>query len=128
MSESKQLIQTKKKLCYVSLVLLFVCKGTYGDLLTSDERFEGMLVKNKVCSDAEMGLCFDDEEESESASERRVLVMQKRYISYETLKRDVVPCTRPGSSYYSCHVAAGQANPYTRGCEVITGCARNIRS
>lgn len=65
------------------------------------------------------------EEMMDSESNRRVLAMQRRFISYETLKRDLVPCTRPGSSYYNCR-AAGAANPYNRGCEVITGCARDI--
>ncbi|KAK6266081.1 hypothetical protein QUC31_016918 [Theobroma cacao] len=61
----------------------------------------------------------------ESESNRRVLVMQRRYISYETLRRDMVPCAKPGASYYDCN--AGQANPYNRGCEVITRCARGIK-
>nr|DAD24142.1 TPA_asm: hypothetical protein HUJ06_025605 [Nelumbo nucifera] len=49
-----------------------------------------------------------------------------KYISYESLKQDIVPCSRPGSSYYNCP-PMGRANPYNRGCEVITGCARDIR-
>ncbi|OMO96611.1 Heat shock factor (HSF)-type, DNA-binding protein [Corchorus capsularis] len=65
------------------------------------------------------------EQEMESESSRRVLVMQRRYISYETLRRDMVPCAKPGASYYDCN--AGQANPYNRGCEVITRCARDIK-
>ncbi|KAF8394018.1 hypothetical protein HHK36_020220 [Tetracentron sinense] len=74
-----------------------------------------------------MGECFwETEAEMDSETNRRVLVLQKKYISYETLKKDIVPCSRPGASYYNCE-ARGQANPYTRGCEVITGCARNIR-
>ncbi|KAK6914359.1 Rapid ALkalinization Factor [Dillenia turbinata] len=72
------------------------------------------------CFSASMEMVMDSE------GNRRVLMMQKKYISYETLKKDMVPCTNPGASYYNCQ-AAGQANPYTRGCEVITGCARNIR-
>lgn len=64
--------------------------------------------------------CLRDSPEMESDSSRRVLLMQKRYISYETLKRDIVPCMRPGASYYNCD--AGQANPYSRGCEMIAGC------
>ncbi|XVE81247.1 hypothetical protein DITRI_Ditri15bG0048100 [Diplodiscus trichospermus] len=66
-----------------------------------------------------------EEQEMESESNRRVLVMQKRYISYETLRRDMVPCEKPGASYYDCN--ARQANPYNRGCEVITRCARGNR-
>ncbi|XAR48811.1 hypothetical protein NMG60_11031764 [Bertholletia excelsa] len=67
-----------------------------------------------------------EELQMDSESNRRVLEMvQKRYISYDTLKRDLVPCTRPGASYYNCK-AAGGANPYHRGCEAITGCARSV--
>ncbi|PSS35659.1 Protein RALF-like [Actinidia chinensis var. chinensis] len=75
----------------------------------------------RVCA-GEIGECGS---EMDSESNRRVLMMNKGFISYETLKRDLVPCTRPGASYYNCR-AAGEANPYHRGCEVITACARDI--
>ncbi|KAF5733168.1 hypothetical protein HS088_TW17G00707 [Tripterygium wilfordii] len=65
---------------------------------------------------------YHEEAEMESEISRRVLVIQKKYISYETLKRDMVPCAKPGASYYACH--AGEANSYGRGCEIITRCAR----
>nr|AFK34833.1 unknown [Lotus japonicus] len=59
----------------------------------------------------------------DSETNRRILAMQqKKYISYETLKRDMVPCDRAGASYYNCH--ARPANHYNRSCEVITACAR----
>ncbi|XP_010466739.1 PREDICTED: protein RALF-like 24 [Camelina sativa] len=54
---------------------------------------------------------------------RRVMMMRKRYISYETLRRDMVPCQKPGASYYACR--SGQANSYNRGCSIITRCARD---
>ncbi|XP_050374046.1 protein RALF-like 24 [Argentina anserina] len=69
--------------------------------------------------DVKVGDCIT-EPEMESEISRRVLEMQKKYISYETLKRDLIPCARPGASYYNCHPVA--ANPYNRGCEVITRC------
>ncbi|XP_059632122.1 protein RALF-like 24 [Cornus florida] len=78
------------------------------------------------CAGMEAAAEGEMEVEMDSESNRRVLVMQKKYISYDTLKKDMVPCDRPGASYYNCR-ATGQANPYHRGCEVITGCARNIR-
>lgn len=67
------------------------------------------------------------EPEMDSESNRRVLegVQHIKYISYGTLKRDMVPCDRAGASYYNCH--ARPANPYNRGCEVITGCARGVQ-
>nr|CAD1820267.1 unnamed protein product [Ananas comosus var. bracteatus] len=49
---------------------------------------------------------------------------QKRYISYEALREDVVPCSRAGVPYYNCR-ALPSANLYARGCEIITGCARD---
>ncbi|MBA0764656.1 hypothetical protein Gotri_013981, partial [Gossypium trilobum] len=66
-----------------------------------------------------------ESEDIESETQRRLLLMQRRYISYETLRRDMVPCKKPGSSYYDC--GAAQANPYSRGCEIITRCARGIK-
>uniref|UniRef100_A0A6N2MXH5 Protein RALF-like 24 n=1 Tax=Salix viminalis TaxID=40686 RepID=A0A6N2MXH5_SALVM len=77
---------------------------------------------SRGCS-SKIGECFE-ETEMESEMSRRVLLMQKKYISYGTLKRDMVPCNTPGASYYDC--GARQAHPYNRGCEVITRCARSI--
>ncbi|KFK39677.1 protein ralf-like 24 [Arabis alpina] len=65
------------------------------------------------------------EEEMMMPSEisRRVMMMRKQYISYATLRRDMVPCQKPGASYYACR--SGQANSYSRGCSIITRCARD---
>ncbi|XP_010532737.1 PREDICTED: protein RALF-like 24 [Tarenaya hassleriana] len=67
----------------------------------------------------------EDEEMMVLPSEisRRVMAMQRRYISYGTLRRDMVPCQKPGASYYECR--SGQANSYSKGCEIITRCARD---
>ncbi|KAM0896386.1 hypothetical protein ACQ4PT_023211 [Festuca glaucescens] len=43
------------------------------------------------------------------------------YISYDALRGDAVPCSRPGVPYYNCRISK-TANPYTRGCESITMC------
>ncbi|KAJ1283798.1 hypothetical protein BS78_03G154300 [Paspalum vaginatum] len=51
---------------------------------------------------------------------RRVL-QQTGYISYGALRRDNVPCSVRGASYYNCRPGA-QANPYSRGCSAITRC------
>ncbi|KAK4266611.1 hypothetical protein QN277_027503 [Acacia crassicarpa] len=87
------------------------------------EHGEFHVMTKRVCTKS-IGECLTDPQ-MDSDSNRRLLAMQKRYISYETLRRDMVPCDRAGSSYYNCH--STQANPYNRGCEVITGCARGIR-
>ncbi|KAF9663497.1 hypothetical protein SADUNF_Sadunf17G0056600 [Salix dunnii] len=68
---------------------------------------------SRGCSN-KIGECFE-ETEMESEISRRVLLMQKKYISYGTLRRDMVPCNTPGASYYACN--ARQAHPYSRGCE-----------
>ncbi|KAG6422990.1 hypothetical protein SASPL_113373 [Salvia splendens] len=75
-----------------------------------------------VCA-GKIGECAAGEEVMDSESNRRALQIRRRYISYDTLRRDMVPCDRPGASYYNCK-AAGVANSYGRGCEIITRCAR----
>jgi hypothetical protein len=78
-------------------------------------------ITKRVCTKT-IGDCLAESELMDSESNRRVLAMQKKYISYDTLKRDMVPCDKAGASYYNCHPK--QANHYSRGCEVITACAR----
>ncbi|KAJ1406598.1 Rapid ALkalinization Factor [Sesbania bispinosa] len=115
-------------LCLFSLVLFHthfpICNGlSYMDLNYS----EMDVVTKRVCTKS-IGECLTETEmemEMDSETNRRVLAMQKKYISYETLKRDMVPCDRAGASYYNCH--ARQAHPYNRGCEVITACARDVQ-
>lgn len=65
------------------------------------------------------------EMEMESDTSRRLWNMEKRrYISYELLKADEVPCSRPGMLYYNCHSTAARVSPYQRGCGIISRCAR----
>ncbi|KAM5562272.1 protein RALF-like 33 [Rosa sericea] len=73
------------------------------------------------CSDGFSGDClsYSVEDEEDGSNDDR----PKRTISYEALKRNMVPCGQPGHSYYYCGIS-GQANPYRRGCSVITRCAR----
>ncbi|KAL6842064.1 hypothetical protein ACP4OV_028043 [Aristida adscensionis] len=56
----------------------------------------------------------------DAESHRRALY-GRGYISYGALRRDSVPCSRRGASYYNCRPGA-QANPYHRGCSRITRC------
>jgi len=69
-------------------------------------------------------LAGDDDTEflMESESNRRILA-GRSYISYGALRRNTVPCSRRGASYYNCRPGA-QANPYSRGCSAITRCRR----
>ncbi|XVE65614.1 hypothetical protein DITRI_Ditri08aG0014500 [Diplodiscus trichospermus] len=65
---------------------------------------------------------FDAEFAMGSEISRRILATN-RYISYGALRRNRVPCSRRGASYYNCQPGA-QANPYSRGCSKITRCRR----
>ncbi|CAJ2668175.1 protein RALF-like 24 [Trifolium pratense] len=91
------------------------------NLLQNTEMDHHPVITKRVCTKT-IEDCFTESELMDSESNRRVLAMQKKYISYDTLKRDMVPCDKAGASYYNCHPR--QANHYSRGCEVITACAR----
>ncbi|KAM0829698.1 hypothetical protein ACQ4PT_066717 [Festuca glaucescens] len=58
---------------------------------------------------------------SASAESHRRFLQGRGYISYGALRRNQVPCSRRGASYYNCR-PGGQANPYRRGCSRITRC------
>lgn len=72
-----------------------------------------------------VGDCKREEEEMMTNSEisQRMLSQGSQYISYGAMSKDSVPCDYRGVSYYNCG-SSGQANPYSRGCSVITHCAR----
>ncbi|CAI9117563.1 OLC1v1018968C1 [Oldenlandia corymbosa var. corymbosa] len=109
----------------VSLLLLMtMCCGIPVLDLNSEKMGEMDAAMPKGVCGGMIGDCptVSFEEEMDSESNRRMLVMQRSYISYNTLKRDYAPCGTPGSSYYNCR--AGPANSYNRGCEMITRCAR----
>ncbi|XP_026421586.1 protein RALF-like 22 [Papaver somniferum] len=80
-----------------------------------------------TCNDL-VGECINENDEfmMESDITRRFLFRPRRHISYGALKRNQVPCSRRGKSYYGC-TRATRANPYRRGCSRITRCARLIR-
>ncbi|CAH8361626.1 unnamed protein product [Eruca vesicaria subsp. sativa] len=68
--------------------------------------------------------CIAEEEEMEFDSEiTRRMLAQKKYVSYGAMRKNSVPCSRRGASYYNCQRGA-QANPYSRGCSTITRCRR----
>ncbi|EPS72954.1 rapid alkalinization factor [Genlisea aurea] len=70
-------------------------------------------------------LDLDEELMMDSEASRRQLAAGN-YISYGALRRNRVPCSRRGHSYYNCR-ASGRANPYRRGCTRVTRCARTNR-
>ncbi|XP_073009562.1 rapid alkalinization factor-like [Typha latifolia] len=67
--------------------------------------------------------CLAGEEFDLSSEVSRRILASSGYISYAALRRDSVPCSRRGASYYNCR-PGGQANPYSRGCSSITRCRR----
>ncbi|ESQ54419.1 hypothetical protein EUTSA_v10026612mg [Eutrema salsugineum] len=85
-----------------------------------------MLVRAKKVNCAGWsGTCIDGGELEEMRTmtgfdlSRRIL-KAARYISYNALKKNNnVPCKRRGRSYYNCGKRK-KANPYRRGCSVIT--------
>ncbi|KAJ6751358.1 hypothetical protein OIU85_001850 [Salix viminalis] len=108
-------------LLYLSLLFLLTLLATcnadsVSGLESLKTREIDAVVSRGGCSE-KIGECFE-EPEMESEISRRVLLMQNKYISYGTLRRDLVPCDKPGASYYDCN--ARQAHRYSRGCEVIT--------
>lgn len=82
------------------------CRGTIAECLAGGE------------GDGEWEL--GEELAMDSETNRRILA-GRRYISYGALRRNTVPCSRRGASYYNCRAGAA-ANPYSRGCNRITRC------
>lgn len=78
------------------------CRGSIAECLMGEDEDFGM----EFAMDTEIN--------------RRILATNK-YISYGALRRNTVPCSRRGASYYNCRPGA-QANPYSRGCNRITRC------
>ncbi|KAH7573578.1 hypothetical protein ACOSP7_007332 [Xanthoceras sorbifolium] len=88
----------------------------------------GFLPVKSECSGS-IGECMtvgdealDLEFEMDTEINRRILAT-RGYISYGALRRNTVPCSRRGASYYNCRAGA-HANPYSRGCNRITRCRR----
>ncbi|XP_042460106.1 rapid alkalinization factor-like [Zingiber officinale] len=105
---------------YVLLLLLLA-----PTVLLAAESEAALDAAARTCSGGE---CAGGGEEEEAAmpteSSRRALAAT-RYVSYDALKKDRVPCNQRGQSYYNCQ-QHGKANPYRRGCTIITRCARML--
>ncbi|KAJ3681896.1 hypothetical protein LUZ60_014469 [Juncus effusus] len=86
--------------------------------INSDDASDDILSTGKIGDfvDEELGADLD-------ALVRRGLAGNVRYISYDALKKDRVPCNRRGNSYYNC-MRTTRANPYRRGCSIITRCKK----
>lgn len=79
--------------------------------------------KNIASCNGFSGDCLSYSDEEDDEDDGNVNDGAVRYISYEALKKNIIPCSKRGNSYYNCR-RRGQANPYTRGCSYITHCAR----
>ncbi|PNT73526.1 protein RALF-like 33 [Brachypodium distachyon] len=80
-------------------------------------------------ADPGMAACtVEDDEACAGQGEEELMARSTRrelggggYIGYDALRRNAVPCSYRGASYYNCR-PGGQANPYSRGCSSITRC------
>ncbi|XP_039118741.1 rapid alkalinization factor-like [Dioscorea cayenensis subsp. rotundata] len=117
------------------ITVAFTTKSSAGKItpitFTSLAEADGGLNESKTCNGI-IGDCVSEEDEMNMDSEtnRRSLMYARRgrasYISYGALMKNRVPCNRRGSSYYNCRKGR-RANPYRRGCSVITKCARYLK-
>lgn len=112
------------RVIYVLVAILVIVTATvdangYEDAL-------GFMVQTGSSSNCRGSIadCIPEEEEFGLDSEisRRILA-SKKYVSYGAMRKNSVPCSRRGASYYNCQRGA-QANPYSRGCSTITRCRR----
>ncbi|KAM0921820.1 hypothetical protein ACQ4PT_006729 [Festuca glaucescens] len=118
-----------KSLVLLLLVLLALSVASSASSLAGGDhhmQLHGLLsARGRECRGT-VGECgADDDAEGElgsaSAESHRRFLQNRGYISYGALRRNQVPCSRRGASYYNCR-PGGQANPYHRGCSRITRC------
>lgn len=102
------------------MVVLSILTSAIVDASDGATRQLSWLSMGTTCRGSIAECMSGNEFEMDSESNRRILATTK-YISYESLKRNTVPCSRRGASYYNCQPGA-EANPYTRGCSAITHC------
>ncbi|XP_026419785.1 protein RALF-like 19 [Papaver somniferum] len=116
------------KVCTIFFLLAMACLIAESSISASpDDMVEGVTRSSTQTCNGLIGECIDEENElmMDSKISRRSLFQPKRHISYEALKKNRAYCGKPGMSYYDCHKPK-QANPYTRGCSILTHCARII--
>ncbi|XP_022934551.1 protein RALF-like 1 [Cucurbita moschata] len=102
-------------------IAFFVSSSSLMVVAMSGDRSLSWLSTEARCHGRSLSECMMDVEfEMDSEINRRILATSS-YISYKSLKANNIPCSRRGSSYYNCQPGA-EANPYQRGCTVITRC------
>jgi hypothetical protein len=104
----------------VSAVLLVAAATPHHELdpakwATDQDHDGGTVMRVSACT------VEDQEEGCEGDAATRRQLAGNSYIGYDALRRNAVPCSYRGASYYNCRPGA-QANPYSRGCSSITRC------
>ncbi|KAK8618440.1 hypothetical protein V6N13_132432 [Hibiscus sabdariffa] len=79
-----------------------------------------MVAADEACSKSSISGRCKIEDQTETS--HRLLAGKRKAISYEALKNDAVICKQPGQSYDGHR--GEPVNTYTRGCSIITRCAR----
>ncbi|KAG9444794.1 hypothetical protein H6P81_016134 [Aristolochia fimbriata] len=111
---------TTSSTIFLVFSVLIVAALVSASTVRAGEHEFGWMPARSGCN-GNLGECLEEDEfEMDSEINRRILATSQ-YISYEALKRNSVPCSRRGASYYNCRSGA-QANPYSRGCSAITRC------
>ncbi|OWM74083.1 protein RALF-like 33 [Punica granatum] len=111
-------------LAFCAILAVHVAVSSAVDITGGDRGLSYFTVSSE-CEGFGIGECLlvgEEEEDMAPESSRRVLAT-RQYISYGALRRNSIPCSRRGSSYYNCRRGA-QANPYSRSCGKITRCRR----
>ncbi|KAJ4848001.1 hypothetical protein Tsubulata_009329 [Turnera subulata] len=110
--------------CWVILLVLAVAMAIAVES-QSTMTFDDPTTWGVTMMDAENNSDFDFQTEMllDSETNHRLLAQRIKYISYEALRANNVPCVRSGASYYTC-LPRKRINPYRRGCSRITNCYR----
>ncbi|KAF8394568.1 hypothetical protein HHK36_020780 [Tetracentron sinense] len=103
----------------VCITILIIISSSTVDA-TGDHQLGWIPKRSTSCQGSIHECLAGNEFEMDSEINRRILATS-HYISYDALKRNSVPCSRRGASYYNCQPGA-EANPYNRGCTAITRC------
>ncbi|KDP38641.1 hypothetical protein JCGZ_03994 [Jatropha curcas] len=100
------------------MAIAMVTKSTIAEPAVNGSNSTRKLVGDEINEDEEM--MVDSEATHRLLAGRRKF---KKFLSYDVLKANATPCKKRGNSYYGCRVKT-KANPYRRGCSVITLCYR----
>ncbi|XP_073003276.1 probable hexosyltransferase MUCI70 [Typha latifolia] len=119
--------QSTVLLLLLFFIAFFAASSVTADLHWGLTSFDIHEAASPVCNGLSGECAADDLDEANILPEvtRRGLSSRTRFISYDALKRDRVPCGRRGTSYYNCNNRR-RINPYRRGCSAITRCASHI--